>query len=140
MPQQATLQVGGTTHLRQSFSAYVEDNWRKSARLTFNLGLRYELVLPYIELSGRMGNLDVTPDFTAALRVIAGGAGPFTGAFPAGLLNADINNLGPRLGVAYRLARGTVLRGGYSVTYNNGSYAKSPRQLVRSRHSPRPRP
>jgi outer membrane receptor protein involved in Fe transport len=50
VPQQASLQVGGTTHLRQrSIDAYVEDNWQKSAKVTFNLGLRYELAMPYVE-------------------------------------------------------------------------------------------
>ena len=32
-----------------------------------------------------------------------GGTGPFTGSFPSGLLNDDANNLGPRLGLAYRV-------------------------------------
>ena len=45
--QQATLQAGGTSHLHgKSFDTYIEDNWQKSAKLTFNLGLRYELALP----------------------------------------------------------------------------------------------
>ena len=56
--------------------------------------------------------------------------GPFTGAFPAGLINTDTNNIGPRLGFAYRPVRGTVLRGGYSITYNTGSYATIARRLA----------
>ena len=131
VPQLATLQVGGATHLRQrSFDLYVEDNWHKSAKLTFSLGLRYELALPYVEVNGRMTNLDVTPTFTAASPVVAGAVGPFTGPFPAGLLDTDANNVGPRLGVAYRVARNTILRAGYGVTYNSGSYAAIARQLV----------
>lgn len=131
LPQQATLQVGGTSHLSgRSFDAYVEDNWRPSSKLTLNLGLRYELVMPYTETDGHLANLDVAPGFTAASSVTAGGTGPFTGVFPAALLNTDKNNFGPRLGVAYRLATGTVLRGGYSVTYNSGSYAAIARQLA----------
>jgi hypothetical protein len=130
LPQQATLQHGGTTHLHgNSFDAYVEDVWRPSARLTFNLGLRYELVMPYTEGDGQLANLDVAPDFTAATRVVAGGTGPFTGRFPDALIDPDTNNLGPRLGVAYRIATGTVLRGAYSITYNNGSYAAIAREL-----------
>jgi len=130
-PQQATLQVGGVTHLRQrSFDLFVEDNWQKSAKLTFNLGLRYELAMPYVEVNGQMANLDVTPTFTAAAPVVSGGVGPYSGAFPAGLLNTDVNNLGPRLAVAYRVAKNTVLRSGYSITYNSGSYASIARQLV----------
>ena len=130
VPQQAALQVGGTTHLRQrSFDLFVEDNWQKNAKLTFNLGLRYELARPYVEAGGRMANLDVTPTLSAAAPVVAGGVGPFSGAFPAGLLNTDVNNLGPRVAMAYRLTKGTVLRGGYSITYNSSSYAAIARQL-----------
>ena len=54
--------------------------------------------------------------------------GPSTGAFPAGLLNTDANNLGPRLGFAYRVQPATIVRGGYSITYNSGSYASIARR------------
>jgi hypothetical protein len=130
-PQQAALQVGGTTHLHsKSFDAYIEDNWQKSARLTFNLGLRYELALPYVEVNGQMVNLDTAPGFIAVAPVQPDASGPFSGAFPSGLLYADKNNVGPRVGVAYRLTQGTILRGGYSITYNPSSYSTIARQLV----------
>ena len=67
-------------------SLFFQDDWRKSAKLTLNLGVRYELILPFIERSGHMVNLDVPPDFSAAVPVQSGQTGPFTGAFPAGLL------------------------------------------------------
>jgi hypothetical protein len=131
LPQQASLQVGQTSHLRQrSVDAYIEDNWQKNPKLTFNLGLRYELALPYVELQGRMSNLDAPPDFATVAAVTPGTAGPFSGVFPAGLLNRDANNLGPRVGFAYRLRPQTIFRGGYGITYNSGSYASIARQLV----------
>ena len=129
--QQASLQVGQTSQLRQrSVDAYIEDNWQKSSKLTFNLGLRYELALPYVEVNGRMANLDAAPGFASVSPVTPGATGPFTGVFPAGLLNRDANNLGPRLGFAYRLRPQTIVRGGYSITYNSGSYASIARELV----------
>jgi hypothetical protein len=131
IPAQASLQTGTTSRLRQhSFDAYIEDNWQKSAKLTLNLGLRYELALPYVEVNGRMANLDATPDFTTVAPVESGGIGPVTGAFPPGLLNTDANNVGPRLGLAYRLPKNTILRAGYSITYNSSSYAAIARELV----------
>ena len=139
LPQQATLQVGGLTHLRErSFDAYLDDNWQKSSKFTISMGFRYELVMPYVETSGQMANLDVTPNFTAAQVVCAtsnpGCAnvlnGPFTGGFPAGLLNADTNNIGPHVGIVYRLAANTLLRGGYGISYQPASYASIARQLV----------
>ena len=130
LPQQASLEVGGVTHLRQrTFDAYIEDNWQKNAKLTFNLGLRYELARPYVEVDGRLANLDATPDLSAVGPVIAGGVGPYTGSFPSGLLDTDANNLGPRLGAAYRLTPSTILRGGYSITYNSGTYASIAREF-----------
>jgi trimeric autotransporter adhesin len=132
-PQLATLQVGGLSHLRQhAFDAFVEDNWQKTAKLTFNLGLRYELWLPYAEINGQMSNLSLLngsnltgANFTAAVPVFPGQTG-----IPAGLLKADPNNIGPRLGFAYRVEKNTTLRGGYSITYNSSSYASIARQLV----------
>jgi hypothetical protein len=131
LPQQASLQVGTTSHLREhAFDLYAEDNWQKSSKLTLNLGLRYELAQPYAEINGRMANLDAAPNFSAVTPVLPDTSGPYTGGFPAGLLNTDVNNLGPRLGFAYRIQPSTILRGGYSITYNSGSYASIARQLV----------
>ena len=131
LPQQASLQVGTTSHLREhAFDVYAEDNWQKNSKLTFNLGLRYELAQPYVEINGRMANLDAEPGFAAIAPVLPDTSGPYTGAFPAGLLNTDASNLGPRLGFAYRLQPSTILRAGYSITYNSGSYASIARELV----------
>ena len=132
LPQQATVQYGpGEVQMAgRSMSLFLQDDWRASARLTFNLGLRYELLWPFAEDSGRMANLDVPADFTAAAAVVSGQSGPFTGAFPSSLLRADTNNLAPRVGFAWRARPGTVVRGGYGVSYNSGSYASIARQMV----------
>lgn len=132
MPQQATLQVAGTTRLRQkAFAVYLEDNWQRSNRMTFNLGVRWEVPFPYEEASGRMANLDVAPDFTAAAVVTPGGVGAVTGiVFPSTMVRTDWNNIGPRVGMAYRLARGTVLNTSYSITYNTTSYSSIAQRMV----------
>jgi len=62
--------------------------------------------------------------------VTAGTAAPNGEIVPAGLLNADANNLGPRLGIAYRVGPNTTLRGSYSITYNSGTYAPIAHQLA----------
>jgi hypothetical protein len=111
-------------------SAFIEDDWQASSKLTFNLGLRYELAKPYVEIAGRMANLDANADLSSVAAVLPGGVGPYTGPFPAGLLNTDANNLGPRLGVAFRATPSTILRGGYSITYNSGSYSSIARELA----------
>ena len=132
MPQLATLQVGGLTRLRErTFAAYIEDNWQRSSHMTFNLGLRWEVAMPYVEAGGQMANLDVSDGFTAASVVTPGQTGALSGiVYPAGLLKTDWNNIGPRIGMAYRLAKGTILNTSYSITYNAGSYASIARNLV----------
>lgn len=131
MPQQASVQYGpGNVRMSgKSLSAYWQDDWRKTSTLTFNLGVRYELMWPFYEQSGRMVNLDVAPAFTAAAPVLSGQPGAYTGAFPKALMNADTNNVAPRVGFAWRIKPGIVLRGGYGVSYNSGSYAAIARQL-----------
>ena len=131
-PQQASVRFGpGDVSLHgRSVSLFVQDNWRRSARLTFNLGLRYELTSPLVEGAGRLVNLDAAPDFSAVAPVAAGERGAFSGAFPEGLMRTDSNNFAPRLGVAWRAGRATVVRGGYGVSFNAGTYAQIARQLA----------
>ena len=132
MPQQASVQYGpGNVALDgRSASLFVQDDWRKTASLTISMGLRYELLWPFTESHGEMVNLDVAPDFTAAVPVTSGGTGPFTGQFPKGLIQPDTNNLAPRVGLAWRIKPGTILRGGYGISYNSGTYSTIARQMV----------
>jgi hypothetical protein len=132
LPQQASVQYGpGDVTLKgKSLALYTNDDYRVNGRVTLQLGIRYELLWPFIERSGHLVNLDVTPAFTAAAPVMADSAGPFSGAFPAALLTTDSNNIAPRVGIAWRIGRGTVVRGGYGTSYNNGTYSSIARQLA----------
>jgi hypothetical protein len=132
LPQQASVQYGpGNVRLRgRSFSLFVQNEWRRGSALTFNLGLRYELLRPFVEASGQMVNLDVAPDFSAAAPVLSGATGPFSGRFPAGLVQTDSDNIAPRIGAAWRPRAGLVVRGGYGVSFNAGSYSTIARQLT----------
>jgi trimeric autotransporter adhesin len=132
LPQQASVQFGpGNVELRgKSGSLFFQDDWRQSAKLTLTLGVRYELIYPYTEANGRLASLDVPADFSAATQVTAGQSGPFTGVYPAGILKPDTNNIAPRVGAAYRISPGLVLRGGYGISYNSGSYSTIARQLA----------
>ena len=131
LPQQASVQYAEDVALSgRAFSLFVQDDWRVRGNLTLNLGARYEAVSPYTEANNRMVNLDVAPGFTAAEPVLSGGTGLYTGAFPSSLINADYNNLAPRVGVAWRMNPRTVVRGGFGTSFNNGSYGAIARQLI----------
>jgi outer membrane receptor protein involved in Fe transport len=120
LPQQTSVQYGpGNVRLRAAaFSVFAGDDWRLTKTLTLNAGLRYELAPPYYEAGDHLVNLDVPDDFTAAVPVLAEQTGPFSGAFPRGLVKTDGNNIAPRIGLAWQPKRGTTVRAGYGVNYN----------------------
>ena len=123
--QQASVQYGpGKVSFRgRAFSLFLMDDWRVNGKLTLNVGVRYEYVAPLEEGQDHLVNLDVTPDFTAATPVLSGQAGPYTGAFPASLVNGDWNNLAPRIGMAWKPKSNTTVRAGFGVNYNLGAYS-----------------
>ena len=132
MPQQASIQYGpgNTTLTGRSLGMYVQDDWRARGNLTFQLGVRYDLLWPFVEEHGHLVNLDVTPDFTGAAPVEAGQAGIYSGTFPTALVYTDTNNVSPKLGLAWRGPREFIVRGSYEVNYNNGTYSAIARQLA----------
>jgi hypothetical protein len=125
-PDSSSIRFGASSqyYRSQTMSFYGQDDWRITNNLSLNLGLRYEYFTPIQEKYGHLANLDVAPDFTAVAPVIAGGVGPYSGQFPAALVNPDRNNFSPRFGVAWKpTARSKyTFRTGYGWAYNMGVY------------------
>ncbi|MBS1859226.1 MAG: TonB-dependent receptor [Acidobacteria bacterium] len=102
----ASVQLSFTTSkgLRtNNMGYYVQDEWRVSPRLQFNLGLRYEYSPP---LRGGF-NVESSDPY-----------GPYN-APQQPMFAADHNDFGPRLGLAWTLdsKQRTVLRAGGAVNY-----------------------
>ena len=123
-PQQATAQYGAGTETFNgtSWDLYAQDDWRVKDSLTLNLGVRYEFYSPYSEAENRLVTLDAPSDFTAAVPVLAGQVGPYSGQFPNTIVRPDRNNFAPRVGFAWRPKAGTVVRGGYGINYSASVY------------------
>ena len=108
------------TLIFHNFSAYVDDAWRKTSRLTLSLGLRWEFVPPP-RANG------VTP----LLAAVNTDNPSQLGYAPAGtpLWATRYGNFAPRVGVAYQLSqtpgRETVLRGAFGLFYDLGAGAVS---------------
>jgi hypothetical protein len=122
MPQQTSLQSGTDSYnfRANSFDYFAQDDWRIRPTLSLNLGLRYEYNGPYTEANNRIANLDVTPAFGSATQVLPGQ----TSGFPASLIKPDRNNFAPRLGLAWKPLKDTVVRMGYGVNYNLAQYSE----------------
>jgi hypothetical protein len=124
LPQQTTLQSGTNSYdfRANAFDVYVQDDFRFRPSLSFNLGLRYEYNGPYTEAHNQIANLDVAAGFAGAASVLPGQAGAFNGVYPGSLIHPDRNNFAPRIGVAWKPMKQTVVRAGYGVNYNLAQY------------------
>jgi hypothetical protein len=111
------------------YAAYVQDDWVAHARLTLNLGLRYEYASPFRNARGDMANFypelgrivvlagEPDPRLASVLPVVPGSE---VDLGPDNYVNKDRNNFGPRIGFAFR-PLGTskfVARGSYGIYYN----------------------
>jgi hypothetical protein len=136
--------TNGLHNRANDFSAFLQDDWKVSRRLTLNLGLRYDYFGPTTETQGHFVGFDPSKAVTTALEVPGLTAGcPATpslcgsvvtggfvqagnGSLPGipkvsdGLVNSNFKNFGPRLGFAYQLGDTgkVVLRGGYGIFFD----------------------
>jgi hypothetical protein len=114
---------------------FIQDDYKIRPSITLNLGLRYEIITPFVEKNDLMVNFDpdnsvhsgfkgrfvipsektlalLDPRFVAYGVVTAKEAG-----VGRGLVKTDKNNFAPRLGIAWRLNDKNVIRGGYGIYY-----------------------
>ena len=99
-------------NLRQNMHfLYLQDDFRAGSRLTLNLGLRYEYVTPHWEADNILSNYD-----PINRRMVEARDGSI---HDRALVSPDRNNFGPRLGFAWTAAEGTVVRGGYGISYTH---------------------
>jgi len=114
---------------------FFQDDWKFSSRLTLNLGLRYEVVTPFVDTHDIMLNFDPTFNNNTGRFVVASDKTfqyldpvvaqtlPVVTAAQSGLgigrglVRTDKNNFAPRVGGAFRLTENSVLRGGYGIYF-----------------------
>jgi hypothetical protein len=123
------------THLRQTDdSAYVQDDWKVTPKLTLNLGLRWEYGSPYSEQNNNISNFDpgtqtllTTTPGAVATGAAGNGITAFSGSGVYGktLINPDLKDFGPRVGFAYAIDPKTSVRGGYGISYAHYTRAGS---------------
>ena len=115
----ANVQTSDKIPSRASYwSAYAQDDFRVTDRLTVNAGLRWEAELPRKVIGNRQNSFD-----PLAINPVSGTPGVVTFSGLNGTAErayrTDWNNFGPRLGFAYRVPakNETVVRGGAGIFY-----------------------
>ena len=126
LPSSASLTIN-TTGLNMNahyHAAYIQDDLRLSSRLTLNVGLRYEYELGQRETSNRYNvgfDSNASYSFPAAAGSVAARGGlAFAGVngYPIHSGSQSHAKFSPRIGAAYELKPGTVLRGGFGLFYS----------------------
>ncbi len=123
-------------YFRTTYAFYGQDDWKITPSLMLNLGLRYEVFLPVTERHDQLGTFDLTNPSTPTIIVPKGQNAQLTPTIASevqisrtgsrGLVNKDLNNFAPRIGLAYQFQEHTVLRTGYGIFYGgqeNGPYS-----------------
>ena len=116
-PESASRVLGNTEGdmYGTAYSAYMQDNWRLTSRLTLNAGLRWDYAQPMISRHGSGTLIFETGQYVWDI------TNPITNE-PAnirrGVIDPDTNNFQPRFGLAYQLNPKTVIRAGYGVFFD----------------------
>jgi len=103
------------------YSAFFQDDWKITPKLTANLGLRYDYASWPYEGQNRMTNLDPATGLKFT---------PANSDVGRGLVKPDKNNFAPRIGFAYQITPKTVARLGYGRFYMTFARAGSEDQLA----------
>lgn len=104
------------------WSAFVQDNWHATKRLTVSAGVRWDPFFPYTDSEGRVGcfvpGAQSTRYPNAPQGLLFGGKNNDAGCPPSSIYN-NLSNIGPRVGFAYQLTADgkTSIRGGAGYYY-----------------------
>ena len=105
------------TEKRPEYSLYIQDDFRTTDRLTLNLGLRWDVYPPWIEIDNRQSNFDES----TGRFVVASDDAVINGVKVGRYLQTySKRDFGPRFGFAYDLtgAGTTMIRGGFGMFWN----------------------
>ena len=90
---------------------FINDDFRVTQRLTLNLGLRYDLTLPWTEAHNRIAKISAP----SLGRCVSGGF--YAGPRLDHARRPTTGTFAPRFGLAYELTPKTVVRAAYGIFY-----------------------
>jgi hypothetical protein len=116
--------ISASYALQQVYMApFIQDDWRVTPKLTVNLGLRYDYESPFTERYNKQVSNFCTTCVNPLQASVAGltlnGGLQYVSSGNRFPYPRDLNNIQPRLGVAYQVHPATVVRAGFGVIYFN---------------------
>ena len=120
-----TTKDASATSSQKNIDGYVNDDYKLTNNLTFNLGLRYDVLTGWTDRYNKLTWFDpTTPDPVTSLPGIVQFAG--VNGNPRAENDTNYTNFAPRLGIAYQLGDKTAIRAGYGlfwITNSDGNVA-----------------
>jgi hypothetical protein len=131
------------TEKRPEYGLYVQDDFRPTSRVTLNLGLRWDVYPPYVEVDNRQSNFDPTTGKFVVASDDAVIAGVKVGRY---LQTYSKRDIGPRFGFAWDTTGDGrfMVRGGFGIYWNftpggtSSSKAQNPPFLQSTALTPSP--
>ena len=90
-------------------SAYIQDDYHVMPNLTLNLGVRYDVYTPKTAVKNQIANWD-----PVAQQIMVAGT---NGVSPTTNIGTAWGQIQPRIGFAYTVRQGLVVRGGFGMVY-----------------------
>ncbi len=108
-------------------SAFLQDSWKLSPRLTVLYGARYDVFTPFTETRGHISNFDYTLARTDTAANIGNAlqVANTNGVDGHAGITTDYSNVAPRIGFSFSATPTTVIRGGYGLSYFPGNYTSN---------------
>ncbi|HKA01464.1 MAG TPA: carboxypeptidase regulatory-like domain-containing protein, partial [Candidatus Solibacter sp.] len=161
LPASGTIEVANTYYWsRPYYAGYIQDDWKVTKKLSINVGLRYDVQIPFLERYNRRNRgFDILTKNPLSDQILAKWAAEkkaydannpkypypdppavltgqwlFLGANgqPRRMYDTDWTNLGPRFGIAYRFLPKTVLRAGFGAFYKSPTNTQTSSGLSQS--------
>ena len=118
------------SYLRQNtWDLFAQDDFRAFSNLTLTYGIRYEYFSPYSEKYDHLSEIGTDPGFTHLSPIYPGCTDLYCGTVPRTLVYPFRTGFAPRLGIALRLPKSTVVRAGYAINFNQGQYSTFARSM-----------
>jgi hypothetical protein len=102
------------------YAGFAQDDFKFSRKLTFNLGIRWDLFEPDIHKNGTKSWEDPTIPNPGAPGEYGAMAYGFSSQYPSGV-KTHYHNFAPRVGLAYALNDKTVVRAAYGIFFAQGN-------------------